>query len=44
MPEARVKVLQRFAAKGAVIGILPDSARERFAGCPGLPAAPAPAP
>lgn len=33
MPEPSVKALQAFAAKGAVIGVLPDTARARFAGC-----------
>lgn len=38
MPEAHVKTLQGFSSSGAVIGILPDTARARFAGC--LPATP----
>ena len=37
LPEARVRVMLRFAAKGAVLGVLPETARERFPGCP-LPA------
>lgn len=37
MPETRVKSLQRFAADGAVLGVLPKGARQRFAGCLQLP-------
>jgi L,D-peptidoglycan transpeptidase YkuD (ErfK/YbiS/YcfS/YnhG family) len=33
MPEAHVKTLQSFSQSGAVIAILPDTARDRFAGC-----------
>ncbi len=36
LPEPRVKALQAFSAPGAVIGILPETAAERFSGC--LPA------
>jgi L,D-peptidoglycan transpeptidase YkuD (ErfK/YbiS/YcfS/YnhG family) len=39
LPEPRVKAVQAFAVAGAVLGILPDTARERFAGC--LPTPPA---
>ncbi len=40
LPEPRVKALQAFSAAGAVIGILPETAADRFSGC--LPAASAP--
>lgn len=33
MPEMHVKTLQSFSSSGAVIAILPESARDRFAGC-----------
>ena len=33
LPEARVAAIQHFAAEGAVIAILPASARARFPGC-----------
>ncbi len=36
LPEPRVKALQDFSQAGAVIGILPETATDRFAGC--LPA------
>jgi L,D-peptidoglycan transpeptidase YkuD (ErfK/YbiS/YcfS/YnhG family) len=39
LPEPRVTALQDFAAAGAVLGVLPDTARDRFAGC--LPERPA---
>jgi L,D-peptidoglycan transpeptidase YkuD (ErfK/YbiS/YcfS/YnhG family) len=37
LPEPRVKALQEFAQKGAVLGVVPETARDRFPGC--LPAA-----
>jgi D-alanyl-D-alanine dipeptidase len=40
MPEPRVKALQAFAEAGAVLGVVPDTTRDRFAGC--LPDATAP--
>jgi len=33
LPEPRVKAVQEFSAPGAVLGILPETARERFSGC-----------
>ena len=39
LPEPRVEALQAFAAAGAVLGVLPETARDRFSRC--LPAAPA---
>jgi L,D-peptidoglycan transpeptidase YkuD (ErfK/YbiS/YcfS/YnhG family) len=33
LPEPRVKALQTFSAPGAVIGIVPETARERFSRC-----------
>jgi L,D-peptidoglycan transpeptidase YkuD (ErfK/YbiS/YcfS/YnhG family) len=38
MPEPRVQALQDFAAAGAVLGVLPVTARDRFAGCLPSPA------
>jgi L,D-peptidoglycan transpeptidase YkuD (ErfK/YbiS/YcfS/YnhG family) len=40
LPEPRVKALQTFSQGGAVLGVLPETARDRFSGC--LPAALAP--
>jgi D-alanyl-D-alanine dipeptidase len=37
LPEPRVKALQGFSENGAVLGVLPETARDRFSGC--LPAA-----
>lgn len=37
MPETRIKFLQEFAEDGAVLGVLPQGARQRFEGCPLLP-------
>ncbi len=39
LPEPRVKALQMFSGRGAVLGVLPETARERFSGS--LPASPA---
>ncbi len=33
LPEPRVKALQDFSQPGAVLGVLPETARERFSGC-----------
>lgn len=33
LPEPRVKALQAFAAPGAVLAVVPDTARKRFSGC-----------
>jgi L,D-peptidoglycan transpeptidase YkuD (ErfK/YbiS/YcfS/YnhG family) len=33
LPEARVRAMQAFAQPGAVLAVLPETARERFAGC-----------
>jgi L,D-peptidoglycan transpeptidase YkuD (ErfK/YbiS/YcfS/YnhG family) len=33
LPEPRVQALQEFSQAGAVLGVLPETARERFAGC-----------
>lgn len=33
LPESRVMALQDFATSGAVLGVLPEAARARFAGC-----------
>lgn len=33
LPEPSVEALQAFAEHGAVLGVLPETARERFAGC-----------
>jgi L,D-peptidoglycan transpeptidase YkuD (ErfK/YbiS/YcfS/YnhG family) len=41
LPEPRVQALQSFAQAGAVLGVLPETARERFSGC--LPATTDPA-
>jgi D-alanyl-D-alanine dipeptidase len=42
LPEPRVKALQAFSENGAVVAMLPETARERFSGC--LPVASAPLP
>jgi len=33
LPEPRVKALQTFSAPGAVLGVVPETARARFSGC-----------
>jgi len=41
LPEPRVEALQDFSEAGAVLGVLPETARDRFAGC--LPVSSTPA-
>ena len=41
LPEPRVKALQKFSEAGAVLGVLPETAAERFSGCLPVTASPA---